>query len=425
MAPIIQSPNLPDWNDDYTDIFDWMFSQRKPGVPDAPGNLTAAAGDGRVTLKWTAPKHDGGKAILGYKVWHGDETPVTVDASTFEYTFTGLKNDQEYTFKIVAVNEFGDSAAASVKATPKRGSAPAPIVINPGSGSSGSDDESDPGSSQPDFTLITPDDQPAVTDQDGNTTLPGGGEIVTTSGTRIQVPAGTTIDSEGKVVIGSGGAAAHLDSGFTLSIREGAVLVFDEETALGFTAVSSIPFRDVNDNAWHYDYVNFAYSFGLFDGTSSTTFSPGIPVTRAMFVQVLANLENADLSGYTNTHFRDVADGEWYTAAVGWAAANGIVSGISEDRFDPHAPITREQMIVILYNYMKSKGYEIPQGQARSFADESEISPWALEAVQALQSINVITGKGNNIFDPKGIASRAEAAAVFVKLIEYLAGAKA
>jgi len=70
MAPIIQSPNLPPWNNDYTDVFDWMFSQRKPGVPDAPGNLTATVGDRRVTLKWTAPASDGGKPITGYKVWY-------------------------------------------------------------------------------------------------------------------------------------------------------------------------------------------------------------------------------------------------------------------------------------------------------------------------------------------------------------------
>ncbi len=133
IAPIIQSPNLPEWNNDYTDIFDWMFAQRKPGVPDAPSSLTAAAGNGRVTLKWTAPANDGGKEILGYKVWYGDRTPVTVDASTYEYTFTGLTNNQEYLFKVVAFNEKGDSAAASVTATPKRRSG-GPVVIIPGSG---------------------------------------------------------------------------------------------------------------------------------------------------------------------------------------------------------------------------------------------------------------------------------------------------
>lgn len=427
IAPTAQSPDLPPWNNDYTDIFDWMFSQRRPGVPDAPGSFTATAGDGKVTLKWTAPANDGGKPILGYKVWYNDGTPVPLDASTHEYTFTGLTNGVGYTFKVVAFNEKGESAAASVKATPKRPSAPV-VIIPPDNRNDGATEEEDTDeavSSQPDYTLKTPEGKPAATDQDGNMILPGGGEIVTKDGTRIQVPAGTTIDPGGKIVIGSGGAAVIFENGFSLSIRGGAALVIDEDAALGFTVAISNPFRDVSDNAWFFNHVVSAYTFGLFDGTSSATFSLGSRMTRAMFVQVLANLENIDPSGYGMTRFRDVADGQWYAAAVGWAAENGIVSGVSEDRFDPDAPITREQMMVLLYNYMKYKGYEIPRSQASSFADESEIGPWALEAVRALHGMGMATGKGNNRFDPKGTASRAETAAVFVRLIEYQARNKA
>ena len=427
IAPIIQSPNLPPWNDDYTDVFDWMFSQRKPSPPDAPRNLTATEGDGQVTLKWAAPAFDGGKSISGYKVWHGDEAPVSLNGSTFEYTFKGLTNGQEYTFKVVAVNEKGDGAVASVTATPRRGYVP--IIINPGIGNGGTgedtDSDTDAGSPPPTYTLNTPEDQPPVTDQNGNTTLPGGGEIVTKNGTKIRVPAGTTIDKNGKFAAGSNNAAIILSDGISFTIREGAELQLNEETPLGFTVVSGNPFQDVNRNAWFYSYVNHAYTFGLFDGTSSATFSPRTTMTRAMFVQVLANLENIDRSDYTNSRFNDVADGQWYAAAVEWAAASGIVNGISPDLFDPDAPVTREQMLVILYNYLTYKGYEIPPSQAPSFTDESEISPWALEAVKALQGIGVVTGKGNNIFDPKGIASRAEVAATLVRLIEYLAQVQA
>jgi predicted peptidase len=424
MAPIIQSPNLPEWNDDYTDVFDWMYSQRKAGLPVAPGSLTATAGDGSVTLKWTAPAYDGDKPITGYKVWYDNETPVSVNASTQAYTFTGLTNGQTYTFKVVAVNENGAGAAAGVKATP-RGTSSDPGVIRPGGGYVGGgaseEEDADTGSSEPPYTVSTPADKPAVTDEDGNTTLPGGGEIKIGSGSRIQAPAGTTIDAGGKVVIGSGGATVILDNGLSLNLREGAELVIHEDAPLGFTAMSSVPFRDVSDHAWFAGHVNAAYTFGLFDGTSSATFSPNVPMTRAMFVQVLANLENVDRSGYTSTRFRDVADGKWYTAAVGWAAENGIVGGVSEDRFDPDAPITREQMIVILFQYLQYKGIEIPQGQQMSFADADEISSWARDAVQALQGIGIITGKGDGLFDPQGTATRAEAAAVFVRLIEYLA----
>src|SRR5690606_19371050 len=112
---------------------------------------------------------------------------------------------------------------------------------------------------------------------------------------------------------------------------------------------------------------------------------------------------------------------QWYTAAVEWAAENGIVNGISADLFDPHASLTREQMLVILYNYMNYKGYEIPLSETQAFADENAISTWAYQAVKALQGIDIVTGKGHNLFDPKGTATRAEVATVFVRLIEYLA----
>ena len=427
IAPTAQSPDLPPWDNDYTDLFDWMFSQRRPGVPDAPGGLTAVAGDGKVTLKWTAPASDGGKPILGYKVWYGDGEPVTVDASTHEYTFAGLTNGKAYTFKVVAVNEKGDSPAASVTATPRRPSPPA--VIHPDGGNGGAAKEEDTGDdseiSRPPYMLNTPEGSPAVTDREGNTILPGGGEIVTGSGTRILAPAGTTITSGGEIVIGPGGAAVILENGLSLHILEGAKLVPDGKAALGFTVASNVPFHDVGEDAWFYDHVVAAYTFGLFKGTSSAAFAPEIPMTRAMFVQVLANLENIDPSGHAKTRFRDVADAQWYTAAVGWAAENGIVSGVGDDRFDPHAPITREQMMVLLYRYLKFKGYEIPQSGEMSYADESDIGPWALEAVEALYGIGIVTGKDNDRFDPKGTVTHAEAAAVLVGLIEYLAQNKA
>ncbi|WIV20126.1 S-layer homology domain-containing protein [Paenibacillus polygoni] len=437
IAPTAQSSNLSAWNNDYTDVFDWMFSQRKPGVPDAPSSFTATAGDKQVTLKWTAPANDGGSTILSYKVWYGDKTPITVDKSTYEYTFTGLTNNQEYTFKIVAVTAKGDSAEKSVTATPKQTSTqnpnpspsptPTPTPSNPtvpkpsGDNTNNTGTVTDTGSSKPTYTVNTPKDKPAVTDKNGITTLPGGGEIVTKEGTKIEVPKGTTIDSNGKIVVGSAGASVSLENGVSLNIQKGTELVLDDDTALGFIVVSGNPFNDVNDDNWFYSYVNFAYSFNLFNGTTSTTFSPETAMTRAMFVQALANLENVNRSGGASSRFNDVPKDQWYTAAVEWAAEKGIVSGISADQFKPNSTVSREQILVILYNYMKYKGFEIPKSQTMSFADESEISSWALEAVQALQGIGIVSGKPGNLFDHNANATRAEVATIFTRFVEYLA----
>ncbi len=421
IAPIYQSPNLPAWDNDYTDVFEWMFSQRKPGVPSAPVGLTATAGDARVTLSWSAPANDGGNAISGYKVWYGNETPVTLGAEKTAHTFTGLTNGQSYTFKVVAVNAKGDSAEVSATATPKS----TPYVPGPSSGNTGNTGtETDAGSSKPSYTVNAPQDKPAIADANGNTTLPGGGLITTKGGTMLEVPEGTTIDAKGKVTIPADKSADITlpgDNGLSLNIHEGTELVFNDDTPLGFIVVSGNSFDDVNKDDWFYSYVNSAYTFILFNGTTSTTFSPGTSMTRSMIVQVLANLEDVNRSDFTSSRFSDVADGQWYTAAVEWAAENGIVNGVSTELFDPNASMTREQMLVILYSYMSYKGYEIPLSQAQSFGDESEISSWALKAVKALQGIDIVAGKGNNIFDPQGTATRAELATILVRFIEYLA----
>ncbi|MCL6659679.1 S-layer homology domain-containing protein [Paenibacillus amylolyticus] len=498
IAPTAQSSNLPAWNNDYTDVFDWMFAQRKPVVPGTPSNFKATAGDGQVTLSWTSPADNGGSAILGYKLWYSNVTPVILDAKESKYTFKNLTNGQNYSFKIVAVNAKGDGAEISATAMPTKTTTPTVPGSGGTTGNNGNTSNSgnthntnntntgtDAGTLKSTYTVNTPKDKPAVTDKNGNTTLPGGGEIATKGGTKIEVPEGTTIDSNGKVTIpadksaevtlpggnstvtipggstiasdgtitvvgkdahvklpngnqvyihegskirsagavavGLSGARVSLDNGLSLNIREGTELAFDDATPLGFLVISGNPFRDANMDDWFYNNINFAYTYDLFNGTTSTTFSPGTAMTRAMFVQVLANLENVNLSSYTSSRFSDVMDGQWYSAAAEWAAEKGIVNGTNADLFDPNSPMTREQMLVILYNYMKYKGYEIPESHSKSFTDESEISSWALEAVQALQGNGIVLGKPDNFFAPKATATRAEVATIFVRFVEYLA----
>jgi len=300
-------------------------------------------------------------------------------------------------------------------------------------------------------TVTTPDGQPPVTDNDGNTTLPGGGTIKTESGAIIDAPAGTTIDKNGNITIPSGkeaeitlpgggeitipggstisgdgritvGGGATITSGdMTLNITEGAILILDDDVPMGYFVSFENPFIDVKESDWFYDYVMFVYTHGLFSGTSATTFSPGGSMTRAMFATVLSRLDGADLSGYTATRFSDVPLGQWYTTAVEWAADKGIVNGIGNGLYDPNAPITREQMAVMLHNYLKYKGYTVPSGTAPAFADEDSISSWALEAVRAIRSMSIVSGRPGNLFDPQATATRAEVATIFAQYVESVA----
>jgi len=177
-------------------------------------------------------------------------------------------------------------------------------------------------------------------------------------------------------------------------------------------------FKDIK-NHWALEYINFVTSRGIFLGTGNDMFSPDMPMTRAMFVTALARLDGVDLSGYKTSRFKDVPAGQWYSLPVAWAADKKIVNGVSSDRFDPNSNITREQMAVIFYNYIKYKSYKLSgTAQYTVFNDENLISSWASEAVKEIRNTGIITGRPGNIFDPKGMATRAEVATIFTRMMK-------
>lgn len=172
---------------------------------------------------------------------------------------------------------------------------------------------------------------------------------------------------------------------------------------------TSKKFVDVTSNAWYKDYVDYAVTHSLMSGTSDTTFAPVKTITRAEFVQVLANMSNVDTSNNAvETKFSDVKSGAWYAAAVKWAADNGIVSGTSDTTFAPTAVITREQMCVMLVNYAQYKGITLKTDVAKvTFPDDAKISSWAKDAVYACQMAGIVSGKGTG-FAPVDTATRSE-----------------
>ena len=179
------------------------------------------------------------------------------------------------------------------------------------------------------------------------------------------------------------------------------------------------PFTDVRENDWFFDAVRFAHQNSLFSGTSATTYSPNITMTRGMMVTVLWRLAGSPATG--GATFTDVPVGEWYAPAVNWAATNGIVSGIGDNLFAPEAEIKREEMAVMLYNYAVFIDAELPQKRSGAFADEEKISAWANTAVNAMYAAEILNGKGANTFDPLGRATRAEVATLFMKFTQALA----
>ena len=106
---------------------------------------------------------------------------------------------------------------------------------------------------------------------------------------------------------------------------------------------------------------------------------------------------------------------------IEWATQNKIVQGIGGGQFGPMNAITRQDMAVMMVNYAKATGYILPVSrQAVTFADNAQISSYAADAVKAIQQTGVIVGKDNNRFDPKGNATRGEAATILRRFVELV-----
>ena len=177
-------------------------------------------------------------------------------------------------------------------------------------------------------------------------------------------------------------------------------------------------FVDVNPKEWYHPYVDYAVEHGLFGGTSANTFEPETAMTRAMLVTVLWRYEGEPEAG-ENT-FSDVPNGQWYTNAVAWAAENGIVGGVGNNRFDPDGEITREQMATILFRYAEKKEIDTSKrGSLNIFSDEKQLSAYAKDAVQWAVAEQIINGSDGKLL-PQGSATRAQVATILMRFIENI-----
>ena len=178
------------------------------------------------------------------------------------------------------------------------------------------------------------------------------------------------------------------------------------------------PFTDVSENDWFYDDVMFVLANDLMVGTSSTTFDPYGTTTRAMVATTIWRMEGEPKPEGDNP-FTDVKNGEWYTDAIVWANENGIALGYGNNLFGTNDPVTREQLAAFFYRYAKYKGYDTAvTGSLDRFTDKGDISAWAKDAVAWAVGYGLIEGKGNNMLDPQGEATRAEFAAMLQRFCQ-------
>lgn len=191
----------------------------------------------------------------------------------------------------------------------------------------------------------------------------------------------------------------------------------DDET----TENTDLNFTDVSSSDWFFKGVEYVVDKGIMSGVSENQFDPSGKLTRAMLVQMLYNMESRPACDAENA-FIDVPVGQWYTDAVIWANDAKIVSGMGEGLFAPNMEITREQMVAMLYNYAKYKGYDVTaSADLSTFADNASVSAWAQPAMQWAVAEGYISGMGDNQLAPQGTATRAEIASVIMRFMEATA----
>lgn len=186
------------------------------------------------------------------------------------------------------------------------------------------------------------------------------------------------------------------------------------------SAAESFYYTDVTGH-WSETDIYYMTNKGVLDGYPDRTFKPDKTITRGELVTILAKEAQADTSAYGGeSQFSDIGS-HWAKKAINWAAAAGIVNGYGNGTFRPDAPILREEMAVMLNRYISGKGLQFKYPED-PFNDSNKISPWAKEAVTAMQRYGFIQGKGNHNFVPRDTATRAETAAIVARYIRTLNG---
>ena len=293
------------------------------------------------------------------------------------------------------------------------------------------------------------------------------GTAPTAASTRYTAPIAINQSMTIKAIAIASGSAPSAVSSFSFTVE---------------TLSAQIGFTDVKAADWHYDAVNFVTEKGYFNGTSATTFSPNASMTRGMFITVVgrmaeipgslsgnigivtmqgANIRNApdaeaakiasaekndaltilgEENGWYNVicgietgyiakgnvkvydnYFTDLDKSQYYSAYVQWAYLAGILGDAPSNNFSANENISREDMAMILYNFLKSEDLKIAMTNAKeSFTDDAKISAEKADAVYALQGAGVINGMGDGTFNPRGEATRAQVATIFMKFVKAL-----
>ena len=190
--------------------------------------------------------------------------------------------------------------------------------------------------------------------------------------------------------------------------------------SLTIPASAAGSFADVSPtrDAWCYTQVMQASEAGLMNGYGSSLFGKNDPITRGQMVQILYNYYGEDCG--TNSGFSDVPSSVWYAKAVTWASKKGVASGYSNGTFGPDNQLTREQMVTILYNVAGRPATNT--SALAQFNDRGQVAAYAVNGFSWAVSNKVVSGTSNTTLSPRGTATRAQVAVILIRYLENVEG---
>ena len=178
-------------------------------------------------------------------------------------------------------------------------------------------------------------------------------------------------------------------------------------------------FPDVKEGAWYVKYVQYVYDNGIMAGNKDGTFATDKPLLREQFSQVLYSMAGKPgVAANAANPFTDVKNNPGYPRdAILWAYENGIASGNADRTFGVGSRIQRQAVASMLYKYASANGYDLSSNDnaLSGFSDSSKVETWAVTSMKWAVSQGIIAGKSGRL-DPAGTATRAECAAMIMKL---------
>lgn len=179
---------------------------------------------------------------------------------------------------------------------------------------------------------------------------------------------------------------------------------------------TGLPFRDVADGAWYEDAARYVSDKGLMTGTGEAAFSPDLELTRAQLVTILWRCAGEpEVDG--GAGFADVNADAWYADAVRWATENQIVARAGG--FGPDEVLTREETVLLIWNYAKSSGADVSVGEDTnilSYDDAFDITEGFAPAMQWGVGSGLIQGTDGTHLSPQGQLTRAQTATILMRL---------